>query len=1676
MTLIQYNTSGMADRLASIGQASRPCALSWILAGAFLALPYCMPAAQLGFTVPRTTVRLAESFEVTVIAQFQPNEPAAWQGACPAMSILVGWPSGIQVIDCTWNTAAWLFDTSGWEQSETNTAIWARGNARDPRALTGAVAIATLVCIAREPDDDPFYFEVATTAWAHTTMTIIEGGALVDILGDPNDEYDGIDEVALAIASTPGYILSLAPASRIIPLTYTPLVVQAMIRPVSEAAPYDHVRVELEYNATVFALTNVAALCASVPSFFSAVEIHCPAGGELPPVPPGCVIITNCGEDELFVELWCAPTNYAGALFSWQLLPQSIYDNSELTIGFTHTALFSAVSCYGIDLLGMCDDEEDGVESTDITVRFTDGLRVFLESTTPYGYLGSTTFARVMLAKSVTAPVQLDCLDVEMFFDPALLACASNAFCINPALALAVSGQYQTVFATNTFVADPTRPDSLWYPWTSTAVRIQVNLAADLLVTQDLLCIGTFAFTPLTNGTVGFVRGDISIMINLDDMQDENACGGGWPFALGVADDRSAQRSVTIALERDGPANAAVKPGDRANYSIVSYGDALQDAAIDVRWVFDAAGVMFQTSTFVTVEPLVINAATTAAVRIQGTASTAATTCLARIQFTALKPGTLLFAPVSYALSSSDYCRVTEFGLDVLGAPGVPGDGVLGANITVATPDPVELVFEPNQTLFAGVQSAVALAVVNPNATYWDTLTSRILLDADSVMLLTNALAAQLQEVQPLAFSNAIMLVSNVSCVTLVSNVYYGTLVSNAYYDVLVSNVYYDATLALRVTATNATAIIATLPLIPMDEVFWNYDTATNASNQSATDVRFDGMSVMDANAIDNIALGKWTVYPHGANIYIGDSALPPVLGSNYVLTVRISNPNGVALQRVTFAYAFDATVMEVSTPLLAPGLSTNAGGVWFSNSSENGYLCGDIWCDTVTTARDVAVLHVTIRPKLNQTIELLPASIAISNEREIGMGLWTAQQFNVLALFNEIPDALCQAWHRGVVWLDIPQVSIDDKSLAPFESSVMQFKDILKNSSTNKTCKWWVEGAQDHVSADFSLPNQTLTLTSLDNWNGSVQFRLYCQELGSPYISETFFTVFVEGDTLGDTLDLIVQPRDEFVAAIGSTFDKCAFTIVNATGAVLVTAAVATPGMTNAILVRDDAAGVSGAALDIRGNGQVVWNTQGFAPGPYRGCISVRYSPTGLAVTGTFFVELFTPGQDDDGDTYFLQSKSPGGRQEIYTGRTVEIKNGTDLDVLTMKVTRGPEGDGLVTLDSIVSDHGLKKMQLEGMVHTITLNGPLGAFTMDGGSIGQLTVTRGGIGTILIHTCWLKQDLAFAENVGIVRGVSAVGSIKKIMVVGGAIGSVDAPALIYSASGSIGSVATLLKQHSYADNGRNVEVSSADGANICASIEAPNGSIGKVFANGGSIGTPYDYPLCTLRAAGGIKIVRAMADVYDGTPLGGSIFAAIDAGGAVGRLDAIGGDITRSEISDPNDISNSEHLPVRFAARSIKSLKTLLRLSNYDKEKIAYGGNLHATIDVQSSIDTIMVVGGHACLLTSVANTPSYIKSLIVRRANFTAEQGANPTIRGGDLLSSSITTTAGSQAYKSSMPVDYHGPLLKLDVDGAISNSWIGFAGDPTLPSAKFHYGSLESSEIWVNGKVCEMPATLP
>ena len=118
-----------------------------------------------------------------------------------------------------------------------------------------------------------------------------------------------------------------------------------------------------------------------------------------------------------------------------------------------------------------------------------------------------------------------------------------------------------------------------------------------------------------------------------------------------------------------------------------------------------------------------------------------------------------------------------------------------------------------------------------------------------------------------------------------------------------------------------------------------------------------------------------------------------------------------------------------------------------------------------------------------------------------------------------------------------------------------------------------------------------------------------------------------------------------------------------------------------------------------------------GAAAGAYTGRIDVRYAhaPTSHVDDCAWFsVELVPPGLDSDGDVFFIVYKR-WNTVRAYVDTVVNITDGTDSDTLTMNVYRGPQGNGRVDIDTISSDHGIKKIDLKGSVKVVRTHGPLG-------------------------------------------------------------------------------------------------------------------------------------------------------------------------------------------------------------------------------------------------------------------------------------------------------------------------------------------------------------------------------
>jgi|GEM_PF-1914212 len=1599
-------------------------------------------AAHLGFTGPREFVRPGETFRVNLVAVFEPNEPAQWDaGARPQLSLTILWPACFRALTCTWNTTAWQFNTTGWRQDDTEGKAWARGSARTPAALTSAIVIATVECLAVSADDEAFFYDTTGDPY-ETQMTVRQGGEVVDILGDPDDDEDGLDELLVLVADTPGYILSVQPQRPAIPLTLTPAAVPITIRRAGPAAPYDHVRIYVQYDPYVFEFVDPVALRRGMPAYFTNVIIRCAAQRAAVDSLPATEIFTNAVEGDLFIEAWCAPTNAEGVVCTALFAPLDIEEETELALAFDVPGAETAVTRLGVDVLGIVSEEEDGVEHAWMSVRYVDGLRLALVPEQPVLIAGQPAAARLVLRKSIPDLVAVEQVQLTLLFDSNLLAGTALAF--TPAAQIS-TGLWATLDVTNALRAINGATHTR--PWTNAACLLDLTWTNGALVlAENELCLGVLQFVPQQAGVAGFVLDDGSVMLGLAELVDKDLQAAEWPMTVSVVDDPNEARGVIVTPVST--VNQGLYPGDTWEVRIMACGAVFTNAVYDLYWACDAELVRVAGGTpGVSALVLAGNGFTTHAVRVSGMTTTSATTELGRVTLQARRPGLVSLTPLMLDNPFTVSCTMTAEGRDILGAAGIPDDGVAAYYETLKPPERVNISLKPRSTLHVGGDSQLALRIDNPARMAWDELRVTVLFDPRGFIVST---------------SQWHMLAPG----TILEN--HITLVSRVVNDV--TSTWYRAVLHLQRPASTSALDVATLPVTIIDEEpFWLFETE-DASQLSPTRVAYDGLELSVPDYLNIVDGEAWVVYPNAVSIWLSDAVEPPVLGSNYTLTVRLNNPYGVCVDRVTFCWYFDALQLEAGTPMLLPGVTTNGGGFVIANNfnADESYVIGDVWLAAPTTNADIAVAQFTIRPKLNQVLEITPGAIDLDDATELQMGAWHPAGFNAIALQEIFPEDACPVWRRGVVWVDVPQLVFEDIELDPFETVILTYDDVFLNGDSGHTYLWNITGTQDHVSVTVMPQTRTIVVRSLDAWQGEARFVIYCQRAGSPYVGWTTLRVFV-GDTEPDTRVALEMPRTDFLVEHGNVFRRAAFTILNARTQLWVTARLQDAKCVwHTVQVCDDLTGTSGTAVLMQTRGRVIVNTSSLALGRYTGRVEARYgAPTNPPqAVASFQLELFRPGLDSDGDAYYVEYRGAAGRR-VFTGRVIDITGGADDDCLVMNVIRGPRGDGFVALEAITSDRGFKRISLLGACGVIDVNGPLGTVRVDGGMLGEVLVRRGGLKALIVRNKWGGKDDEFLAEVGILKAVTVQNEIGMISVFGGSIGLSDEPAMIIAHNGSIGSVQTKAMVKKYADDGWSTTVVAGDdGANIFASIRAPRGTIGTVVAAGGVIGSPDDDPLCTIRARGAIGRVAARAVNCEGEAIGGSIFADIRAGGPIQSITAMGGDITRTEILWPEDIGDEDILPVTITAPSIGNISVSGKAYAYDGTRDGFGGNLRAAITVSNSIGSIAVKGGNACMQVFTEGRTSELGPVLVRPIGYKEwNDDTERTWRGGDLISSIISTTTAAK-YRSPNPADYRGPLGGLKVAGAIVNSWIALKSpDSTDEFAydRFSYTRLVRSEIW-------------
>lgn len=1609
-----------------------------------------VPAAFLHFAYDGPeTLRPGDSFTLDVNVTFSEEFFDEYVGEpAPEIRLNIRVPDAAYLHNVTWATEVSACDWLAWHQSETNAYVlahaWMHENVW---AYTGQYTLATLHCYAQAPSYEPFFFET----WYDDFYTeiLIDG---IDVLGDGDEEGDGIDEFVANVLDIYGYTLR-ADAPVRVPFHQTPIPVTIYIEHGSDDEDdedkaqnitphmYDRVRITLEHDE--YDLTNIYR--AFLPSFFTNIQ----AG----------VYTTNIivsGQSVAFqvpyVEAECAPTNYVGPLAVFHFLPLNAETDVMCDMEIGVLDFITRVDCHGvIDLLGRAGNEADGMINAEFYIAGVNDLHLRLEPRNQRALVHSNLYMDVVVSYPSPHAILVDEVDLVLALNSAHFYCAGEES-FSLATGLTSTTPHVTYHVDPSLSeASPTWPYGVEFTETNAQISLQLYWIESPVHLTNGMRLGTITLTPRRHGESGILLDESGVLragVMIDDL---TAYAASWPFTCMVySEEDAAQRVVELMRGDSGPAHVA--PGTPIEYVVRTMGEAVTNASYSINWRYSPAH-MQPYGDAITGEEILPDGSTAQVVRVTGEFFTAeaGTQELARLQFTAEHPGVAHLTPLHASITADTLCYFIHEGHNILGVPGIEGSGVGNIRTIVRNTYSIHCDVAPRRSMIAGANAPVYFSVRNPESNYFTHAEVRLQLYLDEVTP-----RAPVWELTPEAAAQAEELYNYIAEIPEENG------------DVR----RVEARLGVRFAAPVATEMtIASLMCAVFDDEpdYMLLPPDDEDGETYGTAVRYNGVKLTDETGLRETV---WRVIPNAVRIRVDDGNAPVILGEALPLTFHVDNPYRLPVSRVIISYEFDAGEAEIDTLSVMAGLNTQSADIRVNNSNEGeGYIIADIQLSAPTNATSFAVASCMLRPKMNTTMRLEPADASYwyDDMPEETPAVYDLHGINLLTTYGQMMDDVCPAWTRGVAWRPMPQVSFDDIYLMPGESAELDLLsegEGLSNGSENKAYRWWAEG-NTRVQIAFYDDIKTAYVHTPVGWSGEETFRIYCQEITASggavsRVGHATVRVVVEDS-------IISLPRTRFITATDYTWDNAVFTLNALSTSVYVRAEMARTGTEDwfPVTVRDDARGRKGTDLSFNGRGRVIWHTPS-TPGEYKGRLILSHDERG-SFTRTFTVKVLYPHVDSDGDRYVIMYN---GEPLNIQDQTIRIRNGSHRDVLDIRVFRGPAGDGLVELDSIISDAGFRRIRLSGTLQLLQTDGPIGRLDIEGGRLEKLVVGRGGVGNIRVRNRWCREDGAFvdATEVGI-GSMYVTGSVRTVSVKGGVIGGEeqeDGWELVVR-RGNLGTVRVSPMSRRVRDFGE--FECYIEAGEIWASIDV-DGAIGRVIARGGDIGLPFsrdggDVPQ-TIRAGQSIQRIRAQAtrDTDAMELRGGAIRTSVYAGGDIGTIQSVGSGIYGEEI-DIDEAPPAEDLPygrIDVRARSLRAIISRPRIALFrdgpqimDWFRVYRGGTLAAYIDVQTGVRRIRAQGGDASL---VVYAPQYIHDLRVMRRGYRPFLDDNQRdFFGGLLVSSRIC--AAEELFRSENYSTYTLRLQSLRVDGLISHSWLGFIA-PKIP-LPFRYGGLHETEMW-------------
>jgi len=1639
----------------------------------------------LGFSGPDKMINPGEVFDVSLVAYFNESETAAWDHS-PLLNISAIWPYGVYVTDCEWNNSDWLFDVNNthFEQSTTSALFWAKATAKAGAISPGAeLTIARLKCVGIEPEDDAFIYDVFTNYYGVSNSNYIDNlncdiiytnnpTAMtyngIDVLGDSDVEDDGLDEFPILVTEKPGYSLSVVPEQREVPFAVTSTDIDFVISGTEGAPGFDHVRVVLDFDSSV--LSNVSVEI--IPDFFTSITVTALVGQTVACVTNGEGNV-NCATsyvEQVIAEGFCPVTNYGGLFAKAKMVP---IDIGEAYLEFITEDIDSGtvISKFGVvDLLGAVDDEDDGYIDAELIVRYAEGLCISFEPVEKVGIVGNPCSAKVILQKSIDSSIALDTININALFNS--LQIDSNSVYFTPGIQLQNNNVSYSFNISSNSTYEYENYLSNNFRHADYSCELIANWSnAPLILTSNEFVLGVITFIPQVPGQTGFVYGNGAVEYSSADFSDENAWSVKWPATISVVTESETESHFFVEMLLNTNDLNSFKPGSELTLSVFAYGTA-SNVNYNLNWLFDSSVVeLMPGSENVTAVNLALNDGSSAtALNLNGYSLNLfdATNKIAIIKLKALRAGDAILQPVIPETSSNNFCVMTDDSYnDILGSGDVAGDGVSEFRLVIEYAEDVFLDFNPAGMLYAGIATNIVLSVNNPLNSEWNEVSAEVEFEPEEIIALSNKWEILLD-------NNEIKSVEKNS----IEKVFIPTGITNKY-GAEITNVTTIARIHFftKNAVTNSKDIASIRMFALEDEPFWGYNIGTGMYDYAYTRVAYNGVLKINDDRIEE---NDWRVYPNGIGIWLSSPPNPPVLGTNYILNATVGNPHSFGISHIDLCWSFDAYQLEISSIKLLSGFSTNPpGGIWIDNNNDgDGYICAKLFSDKPVYDDVITPLEITINPKLNEIIEMIPDEDVFPDDREISMGVWSIygnnENYNLINTLGQDAMDVCPEWRRGVVWYPVPQLIFDDIYLDVNENYVIEDlldpSEGLVNGSPDKNYTWWTEG-NEHIEITFNQALNSATVIPEHNWFGEEIIDVYCRETGSPFVGHTKLRVLVGEDEMDFKISI---DREDYITITDHLFDKVHFNVLNETNPVVITAwAADANGNTNWADVIDSASGDIITNAMVWSRGRLIWRTP-VTPGYFNcrivGRVERAHDNTPPTAYAYYYVDVQRPYEDTDGDKFLvLYNHKP-----IFPdARSVFIENGNYRDTLKIKLV-AKNGDGLIKLDRISSDAGFKNIYVPGSVNLIDTKGPIEKIRIHQGSIGMVNVANGGIRSIVVNNPFHKKDEDYMEA-GIVKGIICNGNVDSIIVKGGDVGLEDEPAEIKITNGNLKRIIATMNVKTIKDPGSGKDIY-AFGGNIYANIDVDK-NIGEILAVGGSIGTDIDYVVSSINCGSNIKKIKAVAKKGDFEVLGGYIHSNIICEKNIKQIYALGGDILGTVDVYPEDMGDEAlDYNIYIKAGSIDKIKCYSKTHLFkdghnpvdDWYWETYGGCIGASISLSGSSDhpialkKLLSKGGSLSVYIDANGDIGKISTQTIKWREYLDDDFE---FRGGDIFNSALLPKV---VYKSNNLSDYNGKINKIKISGKLYDTWIGTKGPYNSNKIKIKAHQLiGNSEIWVDAQ---------